>query len=177
MLFRSPDLSVQGLVFGTSLEIDEETIRAHAERHGVGDAIRLMGFRYPGAEWIAACDLLMVPAVDEPFGRTLIEAMLVGTPIVATRSGGNIEALDEGRLGVLVTPEDPDALAAGALGLLRDEGRYDALASAALTHAAGHFGEDRHAEAVMALYDELVPRAAVDNCERGVGTSASVAQR
>lgn len=159
----APDLPVQALVFGTPLEIDEAMIRAHAERHGVVDAVRLMGFRYPGADWIAACDLLMVPAVDEPFGRTLIESMLVGTPIVATRSGGNIEALQEGRLGVLVAPEDPDALAAGALELLRDKDRYDALAAGARTHALGHFGEDRHAEAVMALYDELVPRAAPRN--------------
>lgn len=156
----APDLPVQGLVFGTPLEIDEAMVRAHAERQGVGDAIRLMGFRYPGADWIAACDLLMVPAVDEPFGRTLIESMLVDTPIVATRSGGNIEALQDGQLGELVAPEDPEALAAGALALLRDEDRYRALAAAARAHALGHFGEDRHAEAVMALYDELVPRSA-----------------
>ncbi|MBC9031177.1 glycosyltransferase family 4 protein [Sphingomonas sp. JC676] len=173
---RAPDLPVRGLVFGTPLEIDEAMVRAHAERHGVADAIQLMGFRYPGADWIAACDLLMVPAVDEPFGRTLIESMLVGTPIVATRSGGNIEALQDGRLGTLVAPEDPNALAAGALELLRDENRSSALAAAARTHASSHFGEDRHAEAVMALYDELVPRAAPGNRERWSTASASVPQ-
>jgi glycosyltransferase involved in cell wall biosynthesis len=172
----APDLPVQGLMFGTPLEIDEAMVRAHAERHGIADAIRLMGFRRPGAEWIAACDLLMVPAVHEPFGRTLIEAMLVGTPIVATRSGGNIEALQDGRLGVLVTPEDPDALAAGVVELLRDEDRYGALAAAARTHALGHFSEGRHAEAVMGLYDELVPRAAPGNRERRSKVAAPAPQ-
>jgi glycosyltransferase involved in cell wall biosynthesis len=172
----APDLPVQGLVFGTPLEIDEAMVRAHAERHGVADAIRLMGFRYPGAEWIAACDLLMVPAIDEPFGRTLIEAMLVDTPIIATRSGGNIEALQEGQLGVLVTPESPDALAAGALDLLRDEDRYGALATAARTHALDRFGEGRHAEAVMALYDELVPRSVADASERRSTPSTTIPQ-
>lgn len=161
----APDLPVQGVVFGTPMEIDETMVRAHAERNGVLDAIRLIGFRYPGTDWIAACNLLMVPAIDEPFGRTLIEAMLVDTPIVASRSGGNIEALQEGRLGVLVAPEDPHALAVGALELLRDANRYGGLAAAARIHALGHFGEDRHAEAVMALYDELIPRAAPDNLE------------
>lgn len=162
----APDLPVLGLVFGTPLEIDEATVLAHARHHGVADAIKLMGFRYPGAEWIAACDLLMVPAVDEPFGRTLIESMLVETPIVATRSGGNIEALRDESLGVLVEAEDPEALAAGAIALLRDQGRYSALAAAARTHALGHFGEDRHAEAVMALYDELLPNAAAASTPR-----------
>jgi glycosyltransferase involved in cell wall biosynthesis len=173
----APDLPVQGLVFGSPLEIDEAMICTHAERYGVVDAVRLMGFRYPGADWIAACDLLMVPAVDEPFGRTLIESMLVGTPIVATRSGGNIEALQEGRLGVLVAPDDPEALAAGILELLRDRDRYGALAAAARTHALGHFGEDRHADAVMALYDELVPRGAAGNRERSPAAAALAGQR
>lgn len=170
----APDLPVQGLVFGTPLEIDEAMVRKHAELHGVSDAIRLMGFRYPGAEWIAACDLLVVPAVDEPFGRTLIESMLVDTPIVASRSGGNIEALQEGRLGVLVAPEDPDALAVGARDLLRDEKRYAALAVAARAHALGHFGENRHAEAVMALYDELVPNAPPSDRPRAAAAVAPI---
>jgi len=172
----APELPVQGLVFGAPLEIDEAMVRAHAERLGVGDAIRLMGFRYPGADWIAACDLLMVPAIDEPFGRTLIESMLVGTPIVATRSGGNVEAVQDGRLGVLVPPEDPDALAAGAIALLRDEKRYNFLASAARSHALGYFGEDRHAEAVMALYDELVPRSAAGERDRWLASAAPASQ-
>lgn len=153
----APDIPVQGLVFGTALEIDEATVMAHAKRHGVADAIRLMGFRYPGADWIAGCDLLLVPAIDEPFGRTLIESMLVRTPVIATRSGGNVEALQDGRIGVLVSPDDPVAMARGAHRLLSDPARYEALASAARSHALVNFGERRHAEAMMALYDELVP--------------------
>jgi glycosyltransferase involved in cell wall biosynthesis len=67
--------------------------------------VKLMGYRSPGPFWIAACDQLVVPAVGEPFGRTLVEAMLVGTPVVAARSGGNMEAL-EGGMGLLVEPDD-----------------------------------------------------------------------
>src|SRR3546814_1935434 len=39
----------------------------------LGEHVRFMGWRTPGVRWIAACDMLMVPAIDEPFGRTLIE--------------------------------------------------------------------------------------------------------
>lgn len=152
-----PLLPVQGVMFGTPLEIDEATVMAHAERLGVAGAIHLMGFRTPGADWIAACDLLLVPAVEEPFGRTLIEAMLVGTPVIATRSGGNIEALQDGRLGVLVRPEDPAAMADEALRLLADGARYDRYADAARYHARHHFDAERHARSIMALYDDLIP--------------------
>src|SRR3546814_10705659 len=42
-----------------------------------------MGFRHPSEPWMAACVALLVTAVDEPFGRTLIEAMLLETPVIA----------------------------------------------------------------------------------------------
>lgn len=155
-----PARPIIGLLFGTALEISEADLMAHAERLGVADAIRLMGYRYPGANWIAGCDLLMVPAKHEPFGRTLIESMLVGTPVIATRSGGNIEALCGGKLGPLVPLDNPGAMAAAALRLLSDDREYDRLADAARAHALDHFGERRHAAAVMAIYDELMPRAA-----------------
>ncbi|MCD2317003.1 glycosyltransferase [Sphingomonas sp. IC-11] len=154
-----PDRPVFGLLFGTPLDISEAELMAHAERLGVANAIRLMGYRYPGAGWIAGCDLLMVPAKHEPFGRTLIESMLVGTPVVATRSGGNIEALCDGRLGPLVPLDDPAAMARAALRLLSDDREYRRLAIAARAHALDHFGAHRHAAAVMAIYDELVPTA------------------
>lgn len=155
-----PHRKVRGVIFGAPLELDEDTVLAHAKRHGVADIIHLMGFRLPGATWIAACDLLLVPAIDEPFGRTLIEAMLVGTPVVATASGGNVEALQHGRLGVLVPPNNPRAMATEALQLLSDTQRHEQLSGTAQRHAAGHFGAQQHASSVMAVYDELMAAAA-----------------
>lgn len=152
-----PHREVRGMMFGTPLEIDEGAVMAHAERHGVADMINLMGFRLPGADWIAACDLLLVPAINEPFGRTLIEAMLVGTPVIAAASGGNIEALQNGQLGVPVLPEDPRAMATEALRLLSDPLRYEQLSRTAQCHAAKHFSAQKHASSIMAIYDELMP--------------------
>jgi glycosyltransferase involved in cell wall biosynthesis len=98
----------------------------------------------------------MVPAIDEPFGRTLIEAMLVGTPVVATASGGNIEAIRDGHNGLLVPPENAEALAEGCRSLLADVGRHRAIAETARAQARARFGEMAHANAVMALYGEML---------------------
>jgi hypothetical protein len=43
-----------------------------------------MGSRMPIEPWLSGCDLLIAPAIDEPFGRTLVEAAMVGTPVIAT---------------------------------------------------------------------------------------------
>ena len=108
-------------MFGQTREGGEEVAAAIAH-HGLDDRVRLMGFRYPPEPWIAACDLMLVPAVDEPFGRSLIEAMLLGTPLIAAESGGNPEIIRHRETGYLVPPDDPDAFAQRAIALLEDPG-------------------------------------------------------
>jgi glycosyltransferase involved in cell wall biosynthesis len=109
-----------------------------------------------GAFWLAGCDLLMVPAIDEPFGRTLIEAMLVETPVVATASGGNVEAIRDRETGRLVPPEDAQALADACATLLRDPAMMEGIGQSARADALLKFGEARHADAIMAIYDDML---------------------
>ncbi|WP_242126760.1 glycosyltransferase family 4 protein [Sphingobium sp. Sx8-8] len=161
------DRPVMGVMFGEArLPAMDSALRQHIAGKGVAGQVKLMGYRTPGPFWIAACDQLVVPAVGEPFGRTLVEAMLVGTPIVAARSGGNIEAL-EGGVGLLVEPDDADALARacaelGARGkgagkaageAAMDMGREMALAAQA--DARRRFSEATHCARVSAIYEQL----------------------
>lgn len=150
-----PSLPVIGLMFGSAEEAwMDAAIHARIEALDLADRVRLMGWRSPGTTWIAACDQLIVPAVGEPFGRTLVEAMLVGTPIVATRSGGNVEALRDGALGVLVEPESAAALAQGVLALANGEPR--AIAAMARADAGVRFGVDLHCRLVSDVYEALL---------------------
>lgn len=147
-----------GLFFGDAYDGLAEKCAARAAELGVADKIRFMGFRSPGMQWIAACNVLLVTAIDEPFGRTLIEAMLVGTPVVATASGGNIEALRHGETGLLAPAEDADGLAAQAAQILNDRALASSIAAEARREALSKFGERRHAEAVMAIYDRVLEK-------------------
>ncbi|MHA7819587.1 MAG: glycosyltransferase family 4 protein [Erythrobacter sp.] len=150
------DRPVYGLMFGEAktAEMDRK-LRDHIGQKGMDDGVRLMGFQSPGYEWIAGCDQLIVPAVGEPLGRTLVEAMLVGTPVVATRSGGNPEALARDT-GILVEPENPASLADGVIGLLSDPENTQAMISRAQKSARERFSEERHAASVMRVYEELL---------------------
>ena len=149
---------VMGLMFGEAYDEGrtEQDLLRHAAEKGVADRVRQMGFRTPGTRWLAGCDMLLVPAVGEPFGRTLIEAMLVGTPVIATASGGNIEALRGSSIGRLVPPEDPKALADAAAILIDWPEAARVMAAAAAADARNRFGEERHARQIMSLYDELL---------------------
>jgi glycosyltransferase involved in cell wall biosynthesis len=114
----------------------------------------LMGYRSPGADWIGGCDLLLVSAVDEPLGRTLVEAMLVGTPVIATRSGGNPEAVLDG-MGLLVPPDHAEAMAQAAVQLIGDAATCAEMVTRARTSALERFGAERHVAAISAIYREL----------------------
>jgi glycosyltransferase involved in cell wall biosynthesis len=122
-----------------------------------------MGFRYPPECWIAACDVLLVPAVDEPFGRTLIEAMLLGTVVVAAASGGNLEAIRDGETGYLVPPDDAAACAGQILRVVREPELCATVVAAARRDALSRFGLRQHAEAIMRVYDAMLGRSAAQS--------------
>ena len=152
----APSEDVRGVIFGQSFDGMAARVAARAAALGVSDAVHFLGHRSPGPFWLAACDLLMVPAIGEPFGRTLVEAMLVGTPVVATASGGNIEAIDHDHTGLLVPPEDAEALGAACLALIANPTRWSRLSASARGDAQSRFGEARHAEAIMSIYAEML---------------------
>ncbi|MFV0645147.1 MAG: glycosyltransferase, partial [Sphingomonadaceae bacterium] len=101
------------------------------------------------------CDVLLVPAMDEPLGRTLVEAMLVRTPVVASNSGGNPEALSDG-CGVLVQGDNPAAMAQAAHELLLDDIRVATMTNHASQSARMRFSSAAHVEAVQSVYHRLI---------------------
>ncbi|WP_205479940.1 glycosyltransferase family 4 protein [Sphingomonas arenae] len=154
---QAPHLPVAGLMFGASFDGSlEPQLRQAAQSLGVDDRIHLMGYRYPPEPWMAGSDLHLVTAVDEPFGRSLIEAMLLGTPVVAVRSGGNVEAIDHGRTGLLVPPDSPSAMAQAVLELLNSPAAVSAIAAAARNDAQLRYGVATHRDSIAAIYRTLL---------------------
>jgi glycosyltransferase involved in cell wall biosynthesis len=162
---RLPHLAIAGLLFGECSAETERTLRARAESLGIAHRVHFMGFRYPPDPWYAACDLLLVPGVGEGFGRTLVEAMLLGTIAVAADSGGHRETIKHGKTGFLVRPDDPQAFADRVCGLLERPDEIARLASRAREDAARRFGIGQHVRAVIEVYDALL--------SRGEGAAAS----
>lgn len=154
-LGRISDRPVLGAMFGMARDPRMDARLAAAISAMRGPArVELLGWRTPGHEWLAGCDMLLVPAVDEPLGRTLVEAMLVETPVVATCSGGNPEAL-EGGCGALVAPDDANAMALSVEQLTRETQVRDAMVERAREAARQRFSKQHHAARVTATYHAL----------------------
>lgn len=91
--------------------------RAKEQMPGV---VRFEGHRERVADYLCESDVVAVPSLNEGFGLVALEALAVGRPVVASRVGGLVEVLDDGRMGRLVPPGDATALATALVGLLND---------------------------------------------------------
>ncbi len=127
-------------------------------RLGLGKVVKKLGFRPDAELLLSGCDLLLAPAVNEGHGRALIEAMLAGVPVVASASGGHVEATQNGEKGVLVPPDDSAAMAKAALDLLSSPDAARERTVATERWARERFTPDRHAAAVAGIYDAILKR-------------------
>ncbi|MXU65213.1 glycosyltransferase family 4 protein [Oceanomicrobium pacificus] len=153
-----PERSVLGLFFGrpdgTEAAWDRQ-VAALSESLGLDDRIHLMGYRSPIEPAMAGVDVMLVPAVSEPFGRTLIEAMYLGTPVVATDHGGNPEAITDGVNGFLVPPDAPDTFAEPVRRLMSKPDLHARITGSAMRSAESGYGLTDHVRSVSRVYEAV----------------------
>jgi len=136
---------------------DRATLEAAARRVASGHRIRFVG-AVPHDRiraFLQQADVVVLPSWYEERGRVLLEAMAVGTPVVATRTGG--VPVREGLNGLLVPPRDRRLLARAIDRILGDEALAASLAAGGRATAAGH-GIDALADATLAAYEAALGR-------------------
>ena len=109
------------------------------------------------ASFLRHADVVVLPSWYEERGRVLLEAMAIGTPVVATRTGG--VPVRDGLNGLLVPPRDPRRLAQAIDRVLADEALAASMAEGGRATAAGH-GIDALADATLAAYEAVLGRGA-----------------
>jgi glycosyltransferase involved in cell wall biosynthesis len=134
----------------------ERRLHELSEELQLAGRVRFLGERLDPERILAATDVLLVPSIEEPFGRTIIEAMAMGVPVAATCAGGPPEILRDGIDGRLVEGRDPSGWASVVeelLGWPRDR------RGAARAQAATRFSPSRHARIMAGVYEEAITRA------------------
>jgi len=133
-----------------------EELQQHTHALGKEARIHWLGDieRNELGKWYASADVLLLPSDDEPFGRVLVEAMAMGTPVVAFETGGVPEVMRHEREGLLVSPGDVEGMAVAVAQLLDDDDLCRRMGEAGKTHAA-RFSVARHVEQIYGIYREL----------------------
>lgn len=104
----------------------------------------------------AALDVAVLPSYREAQGLSILEAMALSRPVVASAVGGIPEMIDHGRTGLLVPPHDPEALAASLIRLLTDHPYADTIGRAGHGLVHERFCVELMVRAVETIYDEAV---------------------
>jgi glycosyltransferase involved in cell wall biosynthesis len=133
----------------------EASLRAEAERLGLGDRVTFAGFRDDMPDVFAGLDVFVLASRSgEGSPAVLKEAMAAGTPIAATALDGVEEIIEDARHALLTTPGDDRALAGAITRLARDRDLRVRLAAAARRRVED-FTVDRMVEATIQVYGSL----------------------
>jgi len=140
---------VRGLIVGDALFTCEdrsygEQLRGLAAQLKIADRIHFTGFCSDILPLLLSVDVVAHCSTSpEPFGRVIVEAMLAGRPVIATRAGGAMEIVADNQTGLLVEPGDSHALAAAIQRLLENREFAAEMGRAAKRDAEQRFRLDR----------------------------------
>jgi glycosyltransferase involved in cell wall biosynthesis len=133
------------------------TLEQMAKETGVDDRLIITGWREDARDHLTGLDLFVLPSRFEGFPLAILEAMLACLPVVATDVGSVAEAVIDGETGLLVPPEDPEALAASISELLADPERRRRMGAAGRRRVLEHFSPANAARSFEAIYNEEQP--------------------
>lgn len=147
--------NIRVVVAGTLNESDYcRMLKQRVEERQVGERFRFLGFRPDTAALYAAADAFVLSSRSEGLPMVILEAMMAGLPVVATKVGGIPDAVGEQAL--LVDAAQPVQLAAAMTRLITEPGLAETLGATGKAHAEQTFGVERMVDGYVEWYGRVL---------------------
>jgi len=156
VLGAAPDAHLLVVGEGSQRELLEAQASSLGLLNGKSSSITFTGRRDDVPAVTAALDVAVLPSYREAQGLSILEAMALSRPVVASAVGGIPEMIDDGRTGLLVPPRDAGALAAAIVRLLQDAEFAERIGRAGHDLVHERFCVEQMVRAVETIYDEAV---------------------
>lgn len=130
----------------------EQTLKAQTRRLGLVARVLFLGQRADVPRLLSQSSLCVLPSYEEPFGLAILEAMAVGTPVVACEAGGPRDIVVNGQTGLLVPPHDPGMMATAIVTILVTPTRARTMGVAGQKRVHELFTSRRMAEQTLDVY-------------------------
>jgi glycosyltransferase involved in cell wall biosynthesis len=134
----------------------EAAVAAQVVDDGLDGSVSILGVQEHVADFLGAADVLLLTSDTEGTPGVLLEAGVVGVPVVATRVGGVAGCVRDGETGILADPEDEPALVAAAVSLLQDARARRRFGSAARAWVSENFALDTVSKEYLDFYHEVL---------------------
>jgi glycosyltransferase involved in cell wall biosynthesis len=131
-------------------------LRGLAASLGLNRKLILTGFRHDVGAFYQIADLFVMSSVQEGLGTSVLDAMALGKPVVATHSGGIPEIIQDGETGRIVTAADPAALADGIIELLTNAEQARRMASRGKEVVRRNFSVDAMVDKNIEVYQQIL---------------------
>jgi glycosyltransferase involved in cell wall biosynthesis len=135
---------------------EEKKLKEYVSELNVKQHVFFLGYRSSPQAFIRNANLLVLPSNEEGFGRVLLEAMDVGTPVVGTRIGGIPEIIEHGTNGLLVDYGDIEALKNSIIEILEDKLLRKKLIQGGYETINSKFCVETYQEKLEDIYDTLL---------------------
>lgn len=129
-----------------------------ADELGLKDKVIFTGFRTDIPEITACFDIALLVSLFEGLGRVLLEAMAMGKAVIASRVGGIIDVVDDGKTGILIPPGDKEALAQAMVRLLSDSDLAARMGKAGKEKIDARFSAKTMVKEIEKVYNELISK-------------------
>jgi glycosyltransferase involved in cell wall biosynthesis len=145
-----------------------QSLKKFIRENSLEKNIQFTGFQHDVVSIIHALDILVHASIEpEPFGRVIIEGMVLKKPVIATNLGGPKEIIQNNWNGIVISSKDPESLAQAITKLARDPDLTKAISENALLTVKEKFSIHSHVQSVMTFYDGLLdPSSIVEHEDR-----------
>jgi L-malate glycosyltransferase len=159
VVVRAPH-NVRFLIIGGPSHIGDGSYKVELERYaaslGLGNRVIFTGFRTDIAKILPEIDIAVLPSLSEGLSNSLLEAMVAGVPVIATRVGGTPEAVEDGHNGLLIPPADLDALIRAMKFLLDNPQTRRRMGEEGRRRVLSRFSVEKMVHQTESLYSRLL---------------------
>ncbi|MBN2430962.1 MAG: glycosyltransferase [Acidobacteria bacterium] len=145
----------------------EVELRQLAASLDISPAVHFLGFRPDVLGVLKAADALVMPSLDEGFGRAVLYAMAAGKAVLASRVGGLPDQVSDRENGLLVPPGDADALAGGLDCLAAHPELVAAMGQAGRRRVAASFTRECTAEKYIRIFRQVFQESGTSGTDDG----------
>jgi glycosyltransferase involved in cell wall biosynthesis len=136
-----------------------QELEAQAVNLRIAERVHFTGFRRDVPALIRGFEIFVLSSTHEGTPNSVLEAMALGKPVVATRAGGTAEVVQDGVTGLLVSPRDPAALAHALLYVLRHPEQGKMFGMAGCKRVEEHFTVEHMASSTLQAYHRILADA------------------
>ena len=135
---------------------EENKLKEYISERNIKQHVVFFDYKTNPQAFIRKADLLVLPSSEEGFGRVLLEAMDVGTPVIGTRIGGIPEIIEHGTNGLLVNYRDVDNLKSSIISLLKNNSLREKIIQGGCETINSKFCVETYQEKLENVYDTLL---------------------